>query len=374
MATMALREIGHSRITQRPYANVRLFENRAVARRRGPGVTPESPYSSDGPKVVAPATPHSYTGTVVKLFRGFAVASAILAFAIAVLGSWVRINNAGLTCPDWPLCNGALVPTLQGGVILEWSHRLVAFIEAFVVAGAIVTGFRARRTIAGVTPTLVALAAIFALQISLGGATVFLANSPFSVMLHWGMGMLLLATLTTLAALALIAPPIQSELASGDGAAPALTLAAGFAFVTMCVGAYVSSSYAGLACTTVPACDGTLLGTTAAQLVQMLHRLAAVCFTVVALYATFVAWHSGVVRVRAFAATGMLLLFGQAALGVGNVIWQLPIAMREAHAANAGATFLAFVIAAVLATLEPSHVLAGIGERPRGASRIATNP
>ncbi|MBD5656989.1 MAG: COX15/CtaA family protein, partial [Candidatus Eremiobacteraeota bacterium] len=62
----------------------------------------------------------------MKLFRGFAVASALLAFAIAVLGSWVRINNAGLTCPDWPLCHGQLVPALNGGVVLEWSHRLVA--------------------------------------------------------------------------------------------------------------------------------------------------------------------------------------------------------------------------------------------------------
>jgi len=309
----------------------------------------------------------------VKLFRGFAVASAVLALAIAVLGSWVRINNAGLTCPDWPLCNGRLVPTLEGGVVLEWSHRLVAFIEGFVVMGAIVTGFRARKCIAGVSPTLVALGVVFLIQVSLGGATVLLANSPMSVMLHWGVGMLLLATLTTLAVLATLAPPRPLSRAATASAAPALGVAAAFAFATMCVGAYVSSSYAGLACASVPACDGTLLGHSPAQLVQMVHRLAAFAFAIVATIATIVAYQNDSVRVRACATLALGLVALQIALGIGNVIWHLPTAMREAHAANACATFLAFVMAMVFATLDPVRVTVAATERPRAAARIASN-
>lgn len=327
----------------------------------------------DVPKVVAARRMGSYTQIEVKFFRVFAVASAVLAFAIAVLGSWVRINDAGLTCPDWPLCQGQLVPSLHGGIVLEWSHRLVAFVEGFVVLGAIVTGFRARRTVAGVGPVLTALGVIFLIQVSLGGATVLLGNSPLSVMLHWGMGMALLATLTTLAILAILAPAPRVDARIGDGAAPALAAAAIFAFVTMCIGAYVSSSYAGLACATVPACDGTLLGTTNAQLVQMLHRLAAFSFAAVALFATVVAWQSGVARVRAFASVGLALIALQIGLGIANVVWHLPIALREAHAANAGATFLAFVIAAVLAALDTALVGATSGRASRARSRIATN-
>jgi len=286
----------------------------------------------------------------------------MLAFAIAVLGSWVRINGAGLTCPDWPLCHGSLVPSLQGGVVLEWSHRLVAFVEGFVVIGAIVTGLRCRKEIAGVTPALVALGAIFALQVSLGGATVFLANSPLSVMLHWGMGMALLADLTVLAVLAILAPAPRAGAVSAraESAAPALGIAAAFAFVTMCVGAYVSSSYAGLACTGVPACDGSLFGHDLAQHVQMAHRVLAALFAlvaVVALAAAFAA-KNGSRGVRAFALLGTALVAAQVALGIANVVWRLPIALREAHAANAGATFLAFVIAAVLASLAPYRAAA----------------
>jgi heme A synthase len=312
----------------------------------------------------------------VKLFRGFAVTSAVLAFAIAVLGSWVRINGAGLTCPDWPLCHGSLVPSLHGGVVLEWSHRLIAFVESFVVLGAIVTGFRERRRVAGVSPVLVGLAAIFVAQVCLGGATVLLANSPLSVMLHWGMGMLLLADLTVLAVLAVLAPPAIARTAGAglwpaDSVAPALLLAASFAFVTMCVGAYVSSSYAGLACPTFPACDGRLFGTGPAQFVQMLHRIAAFSFAIVAAIATVAAWNGGSRRVRTVASVGFALVLIQIGLGIGNVVWQLPIALREAHAANAVATFVAFVLATSLAALAPERALVPRAERAVGSRRIA---
>jgi heme A synthase len=310
----------------------------------------------------------------VKLFRGLAVASALLAFVIAVLGSWVRINGAGLTCPDWPLCHGALVPSLEGGVILEWSHRLIAFVESFVILGAIVTGLRERSRIAGVTPTLAALGVVFACQVTLGGATVLLANSPVSVMLHWAMGMALLAILTALAVLATLAPkPARMRTLRatiGEGAAPALATAAAFAFLTMCVGAYVSSSYAGLACATVPACDGTLFGHGSAQLAQMLHRLGAFSFAIVAAIATFVAARNASRRVFACALSGMGLIAVQIGLGLANVVWQLPIGLREAHAANAGATFIVFVVAAVLAALDPQPTGARSIERAPAAGRV----
>ena len=309
----------------------------------------------------------------MKIFRGLALASAVLAFVIAVLGSWVRINDAGLTCPDWPLCHGELVPSLHGGVILEWSHRLVAFIEGFVVIGAIVAGFRVRNRIAGVTRVLAALAAIFVIQVSLGGATVLLANSPFSVMLHWAMGMALLATLTTLAILAIVAP--RPDGVRSGRPAPVVSLL-GFAslcaFATMCLGAYVSSSYAGLACATFPSCEGTWLGENGAQLVQMLHRIAAGTFAIVAVVAVGAALQSASQRVRGFAAAGGALVVLQIALGIGNVVWRLPVALREAHAANAGATFLCFVIAAVLAALEPYRAAERAAERSVPARRTAS--
>jgi heme A synthase len=292
----------------------------------------------------------------MKFFRIAAGGAALLALALAVLGSWVRINGAGMTCPDWPLCRGALVPDLIGGVVLEWTHRAIALTVGFVIIAAFVAGWRLRREIAGVVPTLFALVAIFLLQVVAGGITIHEANSPRSVVLHWAVAMALLAVLVLLALLAFLAPPAGGGRPAWRSGTPAGALAVAVlcAYVTMCIGSYVSSSGAGLACTTFPSCDGTPAGTSVPQLVQMLHRFAAGIFVVAALVAAAFAAQSGMKRVRAWAFAGAALALLQVVLGVGNVLWRLPTLLREAHAANAAVTFIVFVVATALATLDPS--------------------
>jgi cytochrome c oxidase assembly protein subunit 15 len=53
---------------------------------------------------------------------------AIATWLLMAVGSATRVMNAGLACPDWPLCYGQLVPTQQMNlqVFLEWFHRLDA--------------------------------------------------------------------------------------------------------------------------------------------------------------------------------------------------------------------------------------------------------
>jgi heme a synthase len=51
------------------------------------------------------------------------IPSVILLMA---LGGMTRVMNAGLSCPDWPLCFGTLLPEMNLQVFLEWFHRVVA--------------------------------------------------------------------------------------------------------------------------------------------------------------------------------------------------------------------------------------------------------
>lgn len=299
----------------------------------------------------------------MKSFRIAAAAAATLAFALAVLGSWVRINGAGMTCPDWPLCRGELVPALVGGVVLEWTHRLVALTVGVAILAAFVCGWRVRREIAGVAPTLVALVAIFVLQVAVGGITIHDANSPPSVVLHWAVAMLLLATLVVLAMLAFAAPRAGTGTPAIRGGLPLvpLALAAALAYVTMGIGSFVSSSGAGLACATFPSCEGTLFGTTEPEAAQMLHRLAAGLFVLAALGAAGFAARSGMPRVRGWAFAGTALALVQIGLGIGNVLLRMPTPLREAHAANAVVTFLALVVATCFATLDPLPTAQALG-------------
>jgi heme A synthase len=305
--------------------------------------------------------------TLKGMFRAFSLAAAIAAFALAVLGSWIRINGAGMTCPDWPLCHGAVVPILDGGVVLEWSHRMVALLEGVLLLGAIATGWRARRDIAGVTPLLLALGGIFVVQVALGAGTVAVANSPLSVVAHWGMAMLFLAVLTALAIVAVVAPRPTTR--AQNGLFPLLWVAAAGAFVTMCAGAFVSSSGAGLACSSLPGCEpGSWNGTSAAEGAQMMHRVLAGIFFALATVVAYWGALGTTPRVRNAALVAYALIVLQVMLGMANVVWQLPLGLREAHAANAAATFIAFVGAIVFAAID------GTVRLPAGARLAVQSP
>jgi len=60
----------------------------------------------------------------------------IATLILMAIGSATRVMNAGLACPDWPLCYGELLPAKQMNlqVFLEWFHRLDA---ALIGLGAI---------------------------------------------------------------------------------------------------------------------------------------------------------------------------------------------------------------------------------------------
>ncbi|WP_449417201.1 COX15/CtaA family protein [Phormidium nigroviride] len=62
------------------------------------------------------------------IIRSLVWKMAIATWLLMAVGSATRVMNAGLACPDWPLCYGELVPAAQMNlqVFLEWFHRLDA--------------------------------------------------------------------------------------------------------------------------------------------------------------------------------------------------------------------------------------------------------
>lgn len=258
-----------------------------------------------------------------------------------------------MTCPDWPLCRGAVVPSLADGTIWEWTHRLFAFSLGPLVVALLVVAWAKRDRSRLITPTASAVAALLGVQIFLGAATVHLNNSPISVVLHWGTAMAFIASLVALAIFA----RDDRQAVTSNALTTGLGVTAFAAFATMCVGAYVSSSGAGLACLSVPECAGHVITYSPGQLVQMLHRaLAGVTVLMIAI--TF-AWsllaraHS---RVRAAALAAVILVFVQVLLGLLNVVWRLPTDLREAHALNAALLFLALIVATVFSALDHESV------------------
>ncbi len=293
----------------------------------------------------------------MKILRRLALGTDLVALGTVVLGSWTRINGAGETCPDWPLCHGSVLPSMSGGTVWEWLHRLLAFLVAPLVVALVISAWRQRARSPFIAATVIAIALLFIAQVLLGAATVRLANSPMSVVLHWGTAMALIGALSAMAIFAstvdsadtTVFPAIQP----GAQLRAVLAATAAVAFLTMCVGAYVSSSGAGLACLSIPGCAGNVVVYTDGQFVQMLHRFAAGVTLVGAAGSLALAWaRPASSRVRAATSIGVTLVCVQVLLGLLNVALRLPTDLREAHAVNAALTFLAFVVATLFALLD----------------------
>jgi heme A synthase len=302
----------------------------------------------------------------MKRLLRLALATDFVALLTVVLGSWTRINGAGLTCPDWPLCRGHVIPLMTDGTLWEWTHRLLAFIVAPLTIALVVTAWPARARSPFVAPTLAVIVALFIAQVLLGAETVRLGNAPLSVVLHWGTAMAFIAALSAMAVFAAASP--RAGVAPSNDPTPSsgrlrfiLVTTATIAFITMCIGADVSSSGAGLACLSIQQCAGNVIVHTPGEYVQMLHRAAAAATLIFAAAALALAWAgpaSG--RVRAAAGAGVALVCIQVVLGLLNVTLRLPVELREAHAVNAAFVFLAFFIATVFAMLDamadqPAH-------------------
>jgi heme A synthase len=282
--------------------------------------------------------------------RRLSLAAVAIALGTVMLGSWTRINGAGMTCPDWPLCHGMLIPSLADGTVWEWTHRLLAFLVAPAVLAVIAAAWPQRKQ-PFIAPALGAIVLLFLTQVGLGAATVHLSNSPFSVVLHWGTAM---AFIGTLCAMAVVATPAQAPGNAREAAVTGMLAGTAFVtFVTMCVGAYVSSSGAGLACLSLPGCAGNVVVYNDGQFVQMLHRAIAAGTLLCAVCAFALVWvRPASARVRAAASIGLGLVFVQVLLGLLNVALRLPMDLREAHAVNAALVFLAFTVAMLFSMTE----------------------
>ncbi|HEV2440827.1 MAG TPA: heme o synthase [bacterium] len=316
------------------------------------------------------------TSASIRLFRAFAVTTAVAAYLLVLLGGLVRITGAGLACPDWPLCHGRLVPPLEGLVLIEYGHRLLAASVSALVLVTAVLAWRARRKVPGAGRLALAVLLLVAVQIVLGGLTVKWRLTPGLVATHLGVAMLFLAGLLAQAVNAL-RPAGHHEINAGAPAPEGfrrLALAATAAtFVMMLIGGYVGSSGAALACPSLPFCRGglVLLPPDAPSQIHMLHRLWALVVAALVIWTASAAARLRIRRLAVAAHLALLLVALQIAAGALNVVTRLAPAVQGVHLALAAALFAALVVLTALTRPAPERALAAAGIAPAavGAAR-----
>lgn len=117
---------------------------------------------------------------------------------LMAIGSATRVMNAGLACPDWPLCYGELVPAKQMNlqVFLEWFHRLDAALIGFSALALVGMSWWYRRVLPNWLPWASAFALfLIVFQGILGGLTVTQLLRFDIVTAHLGTALLFFITL-----------------------------------------------------------------------------------------------------------------------------------------------------------------------------------
>ena len=316
-------------------------------------------------------------------YRALVFAATALAFVVIVAGAYVRLNDAGLGCPDWPGCYGEISPAhakerisqavkAQGGehgpvstgkAWREMGHRYLAGALGILILVMAIAAWRARASrVDALLPS--ALVVLVALQAALGMWTVTLLLKPVIVTLHLLGGMATFALLAWLVAREL---DLGLWLARRAVSLRKWALAAlAIVFVQIALGGWVSSNYAALACVDFPAChgqwlpamdfrqgfqlvrelgktaSGTHLAYEALTAIHWTHRVGAlVTFLYVGAFAVMLVRMPGA---RDFGVLIGALLLVQVSLGVANVLAGLPLAVAVAHNAVAALLLSSIVL------------------------------
>ncbi|MGH7741306.1 MAG: COX15/CtaA family protein [Candidatus Eiseniibacteriota bacterium] len=268
------------------------------------------------------------------------LATALLMFALIVIGAAVRATGSGLSCPDWPLCQGRLIPPFEFHVLIEWFHRLLALMVGLMLLATALWVW----THAETRPRLGALAALsivlYLTQALLGALTVWKLLSPAMVSSHLAVGTLLFATLLTLGLIARAESELREERwePRPAGLVPLAALATLWCWGQIVLGGMVSSTHAGLACPDWPTCYGRWLppwdGPAA---LQMTHRFSAYGLFIVMLLTALRARHAADPHVSASASMALGQTAFQMLLGIANVMLGTPVWLSVLHLGTAAA-------------------------------------
>ena len=267
----------------------------------------------------------------------WAAAAAVLTIGLIAYGSWVRVSGSGLGCPDWPLCEGVVVPELEGATAIEFGHRVYAGVTMLAVVVAAWYAFRGRAA-DGLTARLINGALVVILiQAVLGGITVLTHLHGMVRLAHLTFSLLTLALLTAGALRALDVPGVGLP---GVRRTRALLVATAFVIL---IGGSIVGTNTSANCPTLPFCDGDV-GAEALG-VHMLHRVAASLLALTFCFTAWQVWTRGGTRMAILLSLGTVLLTTvQGVVGILSKAIGLYPELRVLHLTLAALVWLVVVV------------------------------
>lgn len=308
--------------------------------------------------------------SVQRLLRLLANVGTALMLVVIVSSAFMRLQQAGLSCADWPACYGRVdrsAVASSGIIVARVAHRVAASAVGVVLVAALLICITQRpmlkRQVATVAAALVVALGLAGLGASFPSTSAEIP-SPAVILANLGGGFALFALLWLLRLTTLASPTARAR-----PSLEALAVLAVLAVIGQIVlGALVSARFAGLSCPAFPLCgadwpagalfqsldpfaprisgaDGTIARPAALAALHWAHRVGAL---IVFVLGTAVAVPLLRVRgrLRMLGTVVAALLVVQLALGAAAVLARLPLIVVLAHNAVAASLLVVLVTAA----------------------------
>lgn len=323
-------------------------------------------------------------------FRKLAWVTAFLTLDLIMLGSFTRLTDSGLGCPDWPGCYGQSNPWAAGAPIreaqsampsgpvtlgkawIEMTHRYFALaVGVLIIVLAVQAWRRPATSAAAARSRWLATAALVwvCVQGAFGALTVTMRLQPAIVTLHLLGGVALLALLTWLACEAPVLTSTDRVVSARVRASAAIALVV--VVVQIALGGWVSSNYAVMACPDFPLCqgewfppmdfsqgftgwrslgrtgEGELISFQALVAIHWVHRVFAVVVVAAVGVLVWQTWPQPGLLPLAQGLLGLMVL--QVLTGLSNVVLQWPLLLAVLHSGGA-ALMVALLVAVIYRT------------------------
>jgi len=294
------------------------------------------------------------------MYPKLVLATCALAFFAVVLSAYARLTDAGLGCSDWPACyeKAALkerqppqADSPRGHTSWQWKlHSQVVQLLGLLAIAVCGMAWQKRKALrqSPLLPTLLLGLMVF---MAVFGIWAF-ANvpRPIIVPVHLAGGIAMLMLLSWMALRQMAPPAVDAGEAQKWRGLAWLGIALMMAEIML--GGWVSSNFAGLACTGFPLCQGALLppmdfsySLEVSGLLLSVERLTAIHWMHRAgalLTVAYLCWLSfGIMAVEGLRGIGKVMLglvALQLALGAAHVLFGLPLLVAVLH--NAAAMLL----------------------------------